>query len=88
MQTAQKRLTPQEAAALVPVSLSLLYEWVAEKRFEVTRAGRKGRRGKILIDEAVFRAFLDTLKVGPAAEPPAPKQKVRLQHLRVGGTPS
>ena len=78
-------LTVKEAAALVPTSTSLVYQWVAERRFEVLRVGRRGRRGKILIDETTFRAFLETLKVGAAEEAPPqhPPVKQRFQHLKL-----
>ena len=59
------RLTVRQAAGLVPTSESLVYQWVKEKRFEVLRVGGRGRRGRILIDETAFRAFLESLKVAP-----------------------
>lgn len=61
------RLTVKQAAALVPTSESMVYQWVKEKRFEVLRVGGRGRRGKILIDETAFQAFLLTLTVEPSA---------------------
>lgn len=70
-------LTVKDAAALIPTSLSMLYQWVAEKRFNVYRVGGRNRRGKILIDETEFRAFLETLKVG-AEQPPARSRQAAL----------
>lgn len=60
------RLTVHQAALLVPTSDSMVYQWVKEKRFEVLRVGARGRRGKILIEEEVFRVFLETLKIEPS----------------------
>ena len=62
-----QKLTVKQAADLVPTSQSLVYQWVKEKVFTVYRVGGRGRRGKILIDDAEFRAFLESLKVLPAA---------------------
>jgi excisionase family DNA binding protein len=57
MQT-QPMLTPKQAAARIGVSDSLIYEWCASGLLPHYRFGRPGRRGKILIDEGEFDAFL------------------------------
>ena len=51
-------LTPKQAAARIGVSDSLIYEWCAEGVLACYRFGRKGKRGRILIDETEFEAFL------------------------------
>ncbi len=51
-------LTVQQAAEQISVSESLVYEWCAEGVLPHYRFGRKGRRGRILIDETEFAAFL------------------------------
>lgn len=63
----------KQAAALVPTSASLVYQWVKERRFPILRVGGRNRRGKILIDAEVFRAFIATLTVpaGPDRSGPA-----------------
>jgi hypothetical protein len=65
MLTAQM-LTAREAKSEARVSLSLIYLWAHEGRFVVSRAGGRGKRGKVLIDAVSFRAFLESLKVRPA----------------------
>jgi excisionase family DNA binding protein len=77
------KLTVKEAAALAPTSPSLVYQWVAERRFPVYRIGAKGKRGKIVIDEPAFRTFLETLKVGAGDATPPPPPRVRLSHIRL-----
>jgi excisionase family DNA binding protein len=76
------RLTVHQAALLVPTSDSMVYQWVKEKRFDVLRVGGRGRRGRILIDEGVFRAFLESLTVeGDDESPPSsPAQPTPLSH--------
>lgn len=74
-------LTVKAAAALVPTSPSLVYQWCGERRFPVYRVGGRGKRGKILIDEAEVRAFLEALRVG-AEQPAAPRPpRARLNHI-------
>jgi excisionase family DNA binding protein len=51
-------LTVKLAAERAGVSESLVYEWCAEGVLPHYRFGRKGRRGRILIDETEFEAFL------------------------------
>jgi excisionase family DNA binding protein len=51
-------LTVKEAAQRLGISESLVYEWCAEGVLPHYRFGRNGRRGRILIDETEFAAFL------------------------------
>jgi excisionase family DNA binding protein len=51
-------LTVKQAAERVGISESLIYEWCAEGVLPHYRFGRKGRRGRILIDETEFAGFL------------------------------
>ena len=51
-------LTVKQVAERLGVSESLVYEWCSEGVLPHYRFGRKGRRGKILIDETEFDAFL------------------------------
>ena len=51
-------LTVKQAAKRAGISESLVYEWCAEGVLPHYRFGRKGRRGRILIDETEFEAFL------------------------------
>lgn len=71
-------LTPKQAAEKIGVSDSLIYEWCSQGLLTHYRFGRKGRRGKILIEEKDLDAFLDACRQEPA--PPAPP----LKHIRLG----
>lgn len=73
------RKTVKQLATQFGVSRAIIYVWVDERRFPVFRIGSRGTRGRILIEEADFSTFLDSLKV--TAE--EPKVKVPLQHIRV-----
>lgn len=57
------KLTPKQAAERAGVSQSLIYEWCNERRLTHYRAGRDGRRGKILIDETDLDTFMASLRV-------------------------
>jgi excisionase family DNA binding protein len=50
-------LTVSQASDRIGVSESLIYEWCASGILPHYRFGRKGKRGKILIDEAELEAF-------------------------------
>ena len=56
-------LTPKQAAERAGVSLSLVYQWCEERLLVHYRCGGKGRRGRILIEEADLAAFLSTRRV-------------------------
>lgn len=78
------QLTVKQAAARAGVSPALVYQWTsAERRLRHMRVGRRGRRGRIRIDEADLDAFLAALKVGggtPApARAPAPGRFIHLK---------
>jgi hypothetical protein len=61
-------LSPKQIAEKYPfVSRSLLYLW-CEEGLPHLRLGAKNRRGKILIDEQDFLAFLETKKVTSRAD--------------------
>ena len=68
------RLTPRQAAARVPVSISLVYQWCEQGLLPHYRLGGRGRRGKILIEETDLTAFLEGHKVTPT---PAPVEGLR-----------
>lgn len=63
-------LTPKQAAERLGVSDSLIYEWCAEGTLPHYRFGRKGRRGRILIAEAEFEAFLASCRQERRPGPP------------------
>jgi excisionase family DNA binding protein len=56
-------LSPQQAATLVGVSVSLVYQLCAERRLPHYRVGGDGRRGKVLIDEKDLETFLADCRV-------------------------
>lgn len=60
-------LTVRAAAGRFGLSASLLYQLCREKRLRHRRVGGRGRRGRLLIDEADLRAFLADHLVEPAA---------------------
>jgi excisionase family DNA binding protein len=74
-------LTPKQAAERLGVSDSLIYEWCAEGVLPHYRFGRKGRRGRILIDETEFAAFLASCRQeGRQGAAPMPE----LRHIQLG----
>lgn len=72
------RRTVKQLAERHGVSRALIYVWVEERRFPVYRLGAKGRRGRILIDDESFDAFLEEQKVdaGPV-QPTGPLVHIR-----------
>ena len=56
-------LTVKQVAERLRISASLVYSWCEEKMLPHYRMGCKGKRGKILIEEAVLDAFLQSRKV-------------------------
>ena len=72
------RQTVKQLAEKHGLSRAIIYLWVEERRFTVYRIGGQGRRGRILIDDDVFAAFLDGLKVeaGPT-QPTGPLTHIR-----------
>lgn len=72
-------LTPKQVAARVGVSDSLVYEWCAQGLLPHYRMGRKGKRGKVLIEEADLSAFLAGCRQEAKLEVP-PLKHIRLSH--------
>ncbi len=58
-----KLLSPAEAAEQAGVSQSLIYQLCDERRLVHYRVGRKGKRGKILIDPRDLDEFMASCKV-------------------------
>ena len=56
-------LTVKQVAARLRVSDSLVYSWCEDHVLPHYRMGGKGKRGKILIDEAELDVFLQSRKV-------------------------
>jgi excisionase family DNA binding protein len=81
-------LTVRQAAKRASVSSSLIYEWCAEKRLPHLRLGKKGRRGRVLIEETDLAAFMESCRVAaeeqPQVKPPAPKVAGAFQNLDAG----
>jgi excisionase family DNA binding protein len=57
-------VTVKEAAEKLEVSVSLVYQLVADGRLPHHRIGGRGRRGKIVIKDEGIQAFLATCRVG------------------------
>ena len=72
-------MTPKQVAERVGVSDSLVYEWCSQGLLPHYRVGRKGRRGKLLIDEKDLEAFLAGCR--QEARPQVPP----LKHIRIHG---
>ncbi len=60
-------LTVKQVADRLRVSASLVYSWCEDHLLPHYRMGGKGRRGKILVEEAALEAFLQEHKVDAAA---------------------
>ncbi len=56
-------LTVKQVAERLRISASLVYSWCDERLLPHYRMGGKGKRGKILIEEPVLDAFLQSRKV-------------------------
>ncbi len=56
-------LTVKQVAERLRISGSLVYSWCEDHLLPHYRMGGKGRRGKILIEEAALNAFLQSRKV-------------------------
>jgi len=56
-------LTVKQVAERLRISASLVYGWCEDQMLPHYRMGGKGKRGKILIEEAVLDAFLQSRKV-------------------------
>jgi hypothetical protein len=84
--------TVKQLAGVAGVSVNLVYGWVQSGQLAHVRLGAAGRRGKILIAEADWAAFLAARRVaaaGPTTTPiarPAPTFK-HLTVRRPAGSP-
>lgn len=56
-------LTVKQVAERLRISASLVYSWCEDQILPHYRMGGKGKRGKILIEEAALDAFLQSRKV-------------------------
>src|SRR5262245_30301799 len=81
-------LTVKQAATKAGISPGLVYLWCAERRIPHVRAGGRGRRGRILIEETDLTAFLDSCRVpadeAPIARTPTPQVAGAFQNLDAG----
>jgi excisionase family DNA binding protein len=73
------RITVSEAADRAGVSVSLVYQWCAERRLPHFRLGRCGRRGKLLIEQDDLDVFLESSRVEATQEE---TQVDDLHHIR------
>jgi excisionase family DNA binding protein len=86
--------TVREAARRIGVSPNLVYGWCAAGLLRHYRFGAPGRRGKILIAEDDWAAFIAARKVDATeARPPAPAagrtpSGSPLRHLRIRRGPA
>lgn len=70
-------MSVKQSAEMAGVSPGLVYLWCAERRLPHVRAGGRGRRGRILIEEADLSAFLTSCRVLADV---SPQVKQPLQH--------
>lgn len=74
-------LTVKQAAEELRVSVSLVYALCAARKLRHERIGLG--RGVIRIPPEALDEYRRGRTVGQAVAPPAPRQPVRLRHLRV-----
>jgi excisionase family DNA binding protein len=72
-------LTVKQVAARLRISASLVYSWCEDHLLPHYRMGGKGKRGKILIEEVVLDAFLQSRKVEFGADSPV----LDLKHISI-----
>jgi excisionase family DNA binding protein len=72
-------MTVRQVADKIGVSDSLVYEWCSAGLLTHYRFGSKGRRGKIMIDEAELDAFLSSCRQEARPEVP-PLKHIKLNH--------
>lgn len=72
------KMNAQQAAEHAGVSVSLVYQWCAERRLPHFRLGRSGRRGKLLIEQSDLDLFLDSLRVEAGSE----ESEAEMRHIR------
>ncbi len=73
--------TVKEVSERLRVSDSLVYSWCDEHLLPHYRMGGKGKRGKILIEEAALDAFLQSRKVEGK---PVDAESLGLKHITLG----
>jgi excisionase family DNA binding protein len=56
-------LTVKQVAQRLGISASLVYSWCEDRLLPHYRMGSRGKRGKILIEEAALNAVLQSRKV-------------------------
>jgi excisionase family DNA binding protein len=82
------KLTVKQAAKQAGISPGLVYLWCAERRLPHVRAGGRGRRGRILIEDTDLTSFLDSCRIaaedGPPVKQPAPQAVGAFQNLDSG----
>jgi excisionase family DNA binding protein len=71
------KLTIKQVAEREGVSPSLVYQWCEDRLLIHYRYGRKGKRGRILIEESDLVAFIAACRVTPDASLPE-----GLRHIR------
>ncbi len=71
-------LTVKQVARRLGISASLVYSWCEQHMLPHYRMGGKGKRGKILIEEAALAAFLQSCKV---ENQPAEVAGLALNHI-------
>jgi excisionase family DNA binding protein len=79
-------LTPKQLAERTGISPNLVYTWCERGLLPHVRLGAPGKRGKILIAEEDWAAFLAARRVGecgPALSVPPPKATTRFRHLKL-----
>jgi hypothetical protein len=80
------KLTIKAASTEAGVCPSVVYGWVSDRLLPVYRLGGKGKRGKILIDDADLNAFLSSCRVEAvklASSPASRPRAIKLRHLRL-----
>src|SRR5205823_919053 len=76
-------LNPKQIAASAGVSVQLVYAWCAAGVLKHFRLGTPGRRGKIVIDERDWVAFLESRSVGTTTATPFASTPPTLKHLKL-----
>jgi excisionase family DNA binding protein len=71
-------LTVKQVAERLRISASLVYSWCEDRILPHYRMGGKGKRGKILIEEAALDAFLQSRKV---EDKPVDASSLGLKHI-------
>jgi hypothetical protein len=79
------KITVIEVSKRVGVCSSLVYGWVESRALAHFRLGGKGKRGRILVDEADLEAFLQGCRVEAKKEAASsmkpPRVRTKFKHL-------